>query len=79
MLFYLTPVFYVRGSVPEQFRWVLDLNPMATVIEAYRALLLGGPGPSAALVAVLVAASGVLAVVGYAVFRRLQPSFADHL
>ena len=45
MLFYLTPVFYVRDSVPEQFRWVLDINPLATIIEAYRSLLLGGPGP----------------------------------
>jgi ABC-type polysaccharide/polyol phosphate export permease len=58
---------------------VLDLNPLATIIEAYRALLLGAPGPSAALVAVLVAVSAVLAVAGFAVFRALQPSFADHL
>jgi lipopolysaccharide transport system permease protein len=79
MLFYLTPVFYVRDSVPEQFRWVLDINPLATIIEAYRSLLLGGPGPGAGLVAVLVGLSGVLAVVGFVVFRRLQPSFADHL
>jgi lipopolysaccharide transport system permease protein len=79
MLFYLTPVFYVRDSVPERFRWVLDLNPLTTIIEAYRSLLLDAPGPGGARVAALVAVSGVLAAAGFALFRALQLRFADHL
>jgi lipopolysaccharide transport system permease protein len=79
MLFYLTPVFYVRDSVPERFRWVLDLNPLTTIIEAYRSLLLGVDGPSAGHVALLAAGGAVLAVAGFAVFRRLERSFTDHL
>lgn len=79
ILFYLTPVFYERSQVPERFRWVLDLNPLTTIIEAYRSLLLGTPGPGAVRLGVVAAASVALLVVGQRVFARLAPRFADHL
>jgi lipopolysaccharide transport system permease protein len=79
MLFYLTPVFYDRTAVPDRFRWVLDANPVGTIIEAYRALLLGTPGPGVDRLAPLVAVSAGLAMVGFAVFRRAQARFGDFL
>jgi lipopolysaccharide transport system permease protein len=79
VLFYLTPVFYSRSIVPERFRWVLDLNPLATIIEAYRALLLGEPAPDVASLVVVGALSLGFAIVGYRVFVRLAPRFADQL
>jgi lipopolysaccharide transport system ATP-binding protein len=48
LMFYLTPVFYGLRSVPEEFRWLLHLNPLTTLLEAYRAVLLGDPWPGAA-------------------------------
>jgi len=79
MLFYLTPVFYGRTSVPERFRWVLDLNPMGTLIEAHRALLLGEAAPSTLRLAGLAVVSLALAAGGLAAFRRLETRFADQL
>jgi ABC-type polysaccharide/polyol phosphate export permease len=79
LLFYLTPVFYSREIVPERFRFVLDLNPMATIIASYRALLLDAPGPGAASVAALGVLSVAMAVVGYRVYVRLAPHFPDRL
>jgi lipopolysaccharide transport system permease protein len=79
ILFYVTPVFYDRSRVPERYHWVLDLNPMTTIIDAYRALLLGTPSPGAARLAAVAALSAALAVVGNRVFARLAPRFADHL
>jgi lipopolysaccharide transport system permease protein len=79
ILFYLTPVFYSRSIVPERFRWVLDLNPLATIIEAYRALLLGAPAPKVASLVVVGVLSLGLAVVGYRLFVRVAPRFADQL
>jgi lipopolysaccharide transport system permease protein len=79
VLFYLTPVFYSRSIVPERFRWVLDLNPLATIIEAYRALLLREPAPDVASLIVVGVLSLGFAVVGYRVFVRLAPRFADQL
>lgn len=79
MLFYLTPVFYGTRTIPERYRWVLELNPMATIIETYRALLVGQPLPSAAAMIGAGLASAAFAIAGYLVFRRLQPRMADYL
>jgi lipopolysaccharide transport system permease protein len=78
LTFYLTPIFYGLRSVPEGYVWLLELNPLATIIGAYRALLLGEPAPDAWLLAAVAIGSLVLAVAGYLFFRRLQPRFADH-
>jgi lipopolysaccharide transport system permease protein len=79
ILFYLTPVFYDRSRVPERFRWILDLNPMTTLIEAYRSLLLGTPGPGIVRLAVVAAVSVSFLVLGHRAFTRLAPRFADRL
>jgi lipopolysaccharide transport system permease protein len=79
LLFYMTPVFYSLDSVPERYRWVFDLNPLATLIEGYRALLLGEPGPGALRVAAVCAVALVVAAFGLLLFRRLEPGFVDEL
>ncbi len=46
---YATPVVYPSSLVPETWRWLYLLNPMAVVIEGFRWSLLGKglpPGPS---------------------------------
>jgi lipopolysaccharide transport system permease protein len=79
LLFYLTPVFYSLRTVPDHLEWLLQLNPMTTVLEADRALLLGSPFPNVAhLVGVIVFSVG-LAIVGYLTFQRLEPGFVDEL
>jgi lipopolysaccharide transport system permease protein len=77
LLFYMTPVFYGLRSLPEDYVWVLEANPLTVIIESYRALLLGEPAPHAWLIALLGVGSVVTAVAGYLVFRRLEPRFAD--
>ena len=42
---YLTPVIYGATLLPEQFRWLLALNPMSLVVEG---LPLGAAGPGRA-------------------------------
>ena len=36
LLFYGTPILYSATLFPESFRWILRLNPLATIIESYR-------------------------------------------
>ena len=79
LLFYVTPVFYSLERVPEKYRWVLELNPLATLIEGYRAVLIGEAAPGALKLLLLCAASAAIAALGLLVFRRLQPSFVDEL
>ena len=79
VLFYLTPVFYGIKSVPDRFETVLRLNPLTTIVESYRAALLGTAAPSAAAIAAVAVGSAAVAAGGFAVFRRLEPGLADHL
>jgi lipopolysaccharide transport system permease protein len=79
ILFYLTPVFYPRDRVPERFRWVIDLNPVTTIIEAYRSLLLDAPSPGAWRVGAVAIASVAIALIGHRIFVRMAPRFADYL
>jgi ABC-type polysaccharide/polyol phosphate export permease len=45
LFFYLTPVFYGVKNVPEQYRWLLHVNPMTPIINGVRAVLLDGELP----------------------------------
>lgn len=79
LLFYLTPVFYDRSAVPGSYEWLFDLNPMSTLIEGYRAVLLEQRLPDAGPLAALALVSGAVAVAGLAVFQRLRGGFVDEL
>lgn len=77
--FYLTPIVYPLGLVPERYRWVLELNPMATVVGLYREALLGGSLPPVGTLLPLLIAAPAAMFVGWLFFRRLKPAFADEV
>jgi lipopolysaccharide transport system permease protein len=79
LLFYLTPVFYGLRNIPAKFQRVLQLNPLTTIVESYRAAMLGSPAPGAARIAVVVVFSILVAVVGFVAFNRVQKRFVDYL
>jgi lipopolysaccharide transport system permease protein len=43
MLMYTAPVVYSASSIPETYRFLYSLNPLVSVIEGFRACLLGTP------------------------------------
>jgi lipopolysaccharide transport system permease protein len=74
---FATPVVYPASLVPEFWRPLFGLNPMAGVVEGFRWALLGtaqSPGP---LLAVSVAVVFALLVGGLYYFRRMEKTFAD--
>jgi len=74
---FASPVVYPSSMVPEKWRAIYGLNPMAGVIEGFRLGLLGtgtGLGP---LFIVSTLAVLVLLVGGLAFFRRMERKFVD--
>ncbi|HBR94343.1 MAG TPA: ABC transporter permease [Opitutae bacterium] len=75
---YITPVIYPLSSIPEHWRWVVNLNPMTTVVESYRLLFLGqgtldsGLMVQSAVITIFVLLSGVI------VYNRIQRNFVDY-
>ena len=78
-LIFLSPVFYPVSAIPEAYRFVLLLNPMAYIVEAFRGVLIFGQWPDWKALAVYWIASAVVLVGGYAWFRKLRRGFADVL
>jgi ABC-type polysaccharide/polyol phosphate export permease len=77
--FYLTPVFYSLDNVGPEYRIAFMLNPMAGLVQSYRAILYEGTVPdwSGLLVAstIAVAALGI----GYLSYRRMIQEVYDFL
>ena len=74
---FASPVAYPAKLVPETWRAVYSLNPMAGVVEGFRWALLGTASPPGPLLAVSVAAVLALLVSGLYYFRRMEKTFAD--
>jgi lipopolysaccharide transport system permease protein len=73
---FASPVVYGLDKVPPRWQLVYALNPMAGIIDGYRASLLGQPLHGACL-GVSVAVAVMLFFVGTAYFRRSERRFAD--
>jgi len=74
---FATPIAYPSTLIPEQWRVVCGLNPMAGVVEGFRWALLGtgqGAGPMVVVSAIVVTA---LLIGGLVYFRWMERSFAD--
>ena len=77
MWMFLTPIIYPVSKVPEQYRPWLMLNPMAAVVEAFRATALGGRAlPWAGLGATL-GVGVVVLLLGLRYFTKAEREFAD--
>ncbi len=78
LVFYATPILYPLSFVPESWRGIVMVNPVAQISERLRDVLLHGPSFTQmdawiALISVAVFAAGLWT------FRRLSPYFEDFL
>ena len=76
---FLTPVMYSIDMVPEEMRGVFVLNPMTSVISAYRAVLYYQTMPEAGTMLSALVMGVVSLIVGWFLFERLQRNFAEEL
>jgi lipopolysaccharide transport system permease protein len=74
---FASPVAYPSSLVPEQWRWVYGLNPMAGVIEGFRWSLTGQGQPPNILLAVSSTMVLLLVAGGTAYFTRMEGTIAD--
>lgn len=76
-LFYLSPVFYPASLVPERFRSIYMLNPIADIITLFHVVVYEGEYPELGnLIEVSVTAIVVFGV-GYWIFRRYAGVYAE--
>lgn len=74
---FASPVVYSSSIVPEKWRWVYGLNPMAGVIEGFRWSLTGHGEAPGRMVFVSAAAVIVILLGGVAYFQKMDTTIAD--
>ena len=79
LLFYATPIVYSPGQIPEEFQWILNLNPMTYVINGYRDIFYYKQMPDLSSMAMVLGIGIIISLLGYLVFNKLQRRFAEEL
>ena len=74
---FASPVAYPSSLVPERWRWLYGLNPMAGVIEGFRWALTGRGQPPGLLLVASAAAVLLLLTGGLFYFQKMEGTFAD--
>jgi len=74
---FLTPIIYPTSIVPERFRFLVALNPLTGLIEAFRASLLPSRQVDWELLAISTAMIVSLLIAAVWFFRRTERAFAD--
>ncbi|WP_434997449.1 ABC transporter permease [Vibrio scophthalmi] len=80
--FWATPIFWASNIIPEKYRFIVELNPMAYIINGYRAALIEQVWFFGGGMFTTYYFWGVTAIIllgGIIVFKRLRPHFGDVL
>ncbi len=77
IFFWITPIVYPKTRAPGSLRWILDLNPLTHMVEAYRWTFMGNPAPSTVGIAYWVAFSVVSVLLGNLVLSRTRRHLVD--
>lgn len=76
--FYITPIVYPAALIPESWRfWIFWVNPLTIVVEIYRDLAIIGEMQHWQELGVLWGIALSVFAIGFVVYRRLRPAFAD--
>jgi lipopolysaccharide transport system permease protein len=74
---FVTPVAYPLSVVPQSLLPLYLLNPMASIIDGYRATILYGTAPNLLYLGYGAAVTLALSAAGYFTFKRAERTFAD--
>lgn len=76
---YLSPIVYPASLVPEKFRWLFELNPIAVMVNAMRWVVLGAEAPSPSAFAAFFILTWLLFLGGMRVFRKMEGNLVDRI
>ena len=77
LLMFATPVIYPISMVPQGYRWIVHLNPLAPLIEGFRMGLLGVGSVQPIHLAASFGVMTALLLVGLMLFTHVERTFMD--
>jgi len=76
---FASPVAYPSSLVPERWRWLYGLNPMAGVIDGFRWGLTGHGQPHGPVLLASAVMVGAVLLGGLLFFQRMEGTVADRV
>ncbi|WP_031428586.1 ABC transporter permease [Flavimarina sp. Hel_I_48] len=74
---YVTPIVYPLSIAPESLRWIMLINPLTSIVEAFRAIFLNAGIISVGGLIYSVVCSVVVFLLGLVIFNRTEKNFMD--
>lgn len=79
LLFYGTPIVYSGDTIPEAFKWIININPMSYIIGGFRDIFYNQQMPDLVSLGKLAIILAFACIIGYLIFSKLQKRFAEEL
>jgi lipopolysaccharide transport system permease protein len=76
-ILFVTPIIYPTSIVPEHYRFLLALNPLSGLIDAFRAAMLPARPMNWNLLLISTGITVIIFLAGHAYFRKTEREFAD--
>jgi lipopolysaccharide transport system permease protein len=77
MWFFITPVLYSTDMIDDSWLVLYSLNPMVSVVQGFRWLLLGSSPPDPGMIVFSLFIGMLLLITGLIFFKRIERTFAD--
>ena len=77
MLMFLSPIFYPASALPDQWQLILQLNPLAQVIEQTRRVAVLGMQPNLSYIVIGTALALAACESSFRIFTKSKKAFAD--
>lgn len=77
MLIFLSPIFFPLSALPEKWKPIIAINPLATIIEQTRHVIVQGMQPSLFYVALATIATALGCEFAFRIFNKAKRTFAD--
>lgn len=77
--FYLTPIFYEIGNIPDRYWFIYGLNPMVHIVTSYRQILMWGTQPDWLALTIISGVVAILMPLGYNLFKHQSLRFVEEI
>ncbi len=77
--FWLTPIFVFESQYPARLQWLIEYNPLAYLVRAYRERILSARPPDWEEIGVIAFYALIFFFIGGLFFRQMRRGFADVL
>lgn len=77
LIFFLTPIIYPIESLPDEFRFLFAINPLAALIQAFRDLIVYARPPDPTTLYYPLGFALALLIFGYTLFKSIEDRMAD--